>query len=175
MCECVCVCVCVCVNVCVNVCVSECVNVLFFVVFNLNFGLVVWCPRHMVSASDPGFDFFHKEMVGPWQSRWVALSAHVNRIAVDHKVATFHFHIARETSMNAVVLQQVCQGLNIGQVVDGTHFDTLLGKELSEGQSADAAESVNRNFGHDLYDVLKFKCSGFGRREALRRGPYSFC
>jgi hypothetical protein len=52
--------------------------------------------------------------------------------------------------VNAVVLQQVGQRLNIGQVVDGTYFYALFGEELSERQSADAAESVNGNFGHDL-------------------------
>ena len=47
--------------------------------------------------------------------------------------------------MDAVVLQQVCEGLYVGQIVDGDDLEVGAADQLTEGQTADAAKSVDSN------------------------------
>ena len=50
--------------------------------------------------------------------------------------------------MNAVVFEEVCQRFDVGQVVDGNHLECRTADQLTEGQTADAAKSVDSNALH---------------------------
>ena len=102
---------------------------------------------------------FHDDItaeVAPRKGCRIALGAHGNGLAVDHELTAFDAHLTREAAVDAVVLEQVGQRVHAGQVIDGNNFHAVFGEELAEGQTADAAESVDGNLGHGV--GFAFRC-----------------
>ena len=56
--------------------------------------------------------------------------------------------VAAVGTLSGIILQQMGQHLGAGQVVDGDHFVALGTEHLTERQTANAAETVDRNFDH---------------------------
>ena len=78
------------------------------------------------------------------------LGGHMDALAVDDDVVAVGRHLAGELAVDAVVLEQPGVGLGIGEVVDADQLEPAIGT-LEDGagdQAADAAESVDGNFGH---------------------------
>ena len=71
-------------------------------------------------------------------------------------MAAFDTHLAGKAAVDAVVLEKVSQRIDAGEVVDRDDFDALLVEELAEGQTADAAESIDGNLGHGV--GFAFRC-----------------
>ena len=74
----------------------------------------------------------------------------VDALAVDEDAAAVGLHVARKFAMNAVMLEQPGVGLGVGEVVDADEIEPAIGplQDRSGDQAADAAESVDGDFGH---------------------------
>ena len=86
--------------------------------------------------------------VAPGQVGGVALSEHLDVLAVDGDAILVVGDLAVETTEDRVVLEQVGQGLVVRQVVDGDNLDVgALLEGGTEEVAADPAEAVNTNAG----------------------------
>ena len=86
--------------------------------------------------------------VAPGQVGGVALSEHLDVLAVDGDAILVVGDLAVETTKDRVVLEQVGQGLVVRQVVDGDNLDVgALLEGGTEEVAADPAEAVNTNAG----------------------------
>jgi hypothetical protein len=47
--------------------------------------------------------------------------------------------------VHGVVFEQVCEGMVVGEIVDGHHFYIVVVDEVSEGEPTNAAETVDSN------------------------------
>ena len=88
-------------------------------------------------------------LLSPRKVRGIALGSDLNLFALDHQVAVDHTHFTGVGTVDAVVLQQMCEGVHIGQVVDGGHFKLRPRHELSESQAADSAKTIDCNALHE--------------------------
>ena len=86
----------------------------------------------------------------------VAYSRHLDPPAVDDDVVAIDGDVAWELAVNAVVLEQPGIGLGIGEVVDADQLEPAVRalEDRSGDQPADAAESVDGDFGHWIPLVL---------------------
>ena len=86
--------------------------------------------------------------VAPGQVGGVALSEHLDVLAVDGDAILVVGDLAVETTKDRVVLEQVGQGLVVRQIVDGDNLDVgALLEGGAEEVAADSAEAVNTNAG----------------------------
>lgn len=86
--------------------------------------------------------------VTPGQVGGVALSEHLDVLAVDGDAILVVGDLAVETTEDRVVLEQVGQGLVVRQVIDGDNLDVgALLEGGAEEVAADPAEAVNTNAG----------------------------
>jgi hypothetical protein len=72
----------------------------------------------------------------------------VDSFTVDNQVAFDHFYAASEFAVNAVKLQQVCERVYVGQVIDGYNSYVLAVNHLSEGKASNSAKAVDGNLFH---------------------------
>ncbi len=84
--------------------------------------------------------------LAPREGGRVALGEGLDGLAVDGELAGADFDLIGQSAENAVVLQQVRNGLGVAQVVEGDHFDVgIRGENRSEEVAADTAEAVDAN------------------------------
>ena len=79
-------------------------------------------------------------------------------LTVDDQVPVGDRHITGEQAMDAVVLQQVCQRLDVGQVVDADHGERRTIDELTECQSANPTKSIDCNALPRCSVFCSFRC-----------------
>ena len=86
----------------------------------------------------------------------VLLGRDVDALAVDDDVVAVGRHFAGELAVDAVVLEQPGVGLGVGEVVDADQLEPAVGplEDCAGNQAADAAESVDGDFGHWIPLVL---------------------
>ena len=80
----------------------------------------------------------------------VALGGDVDALAVDDHVVAVGVDFAREGAVDAVALEQQGVGLGVGEIVDRDQLEPAVGplEDRARDEAADAAEAVDRNFGH---------------------------
>ena len=88
----------------------------------------------------------------------------VDALAVDDDVSAFGLHVARELAVDAVVLEQPGVGLGVGEVVDADQLQPAVGplEDRAGDQAADAAESVDGDFGHSYSSLFHEIGDAFG-------------
>ena len=86
--------------------------------------------------------------LAPRQVGGVTLSEHLDVLAVNDDTLVVVGDLTLEAARDRVVLQQVSEGLVVGQVVHGDDLDVrALLEGGAEEVTADAAEAVNTNAG----------------------------
>ena len=80
----------------------------------------------------------------------VALGSDLDALAIDDDRIAFGLHVAGELAVDAVVLEQPRIGLGVGEVVDADKLKPAVGtlEDRAGDQAADAAKSVDGDFGH---------------------------
>ena len=89
-----------------------------------------------------------KPVDAPGQIGGVTLRQHLDVLAVDDDALVIVGDLALEATRDRVVLQQVSEGLVVGEVVNGDDLDVrALLESSAEEVAADAAEAVDANAG----------------------------
>ena len=91
-----------------------------------------------------GLEDYVNAQVLPGEVLGVTLSEDLDFLAVNNQCAFLDLNLCVEATHDRVVLEQVCQGLNIGEVVDCDDLEAdALGLSCAEEGAADAAEAVD--------------------------------
>jgi hypothetical protein len=110
--------------------------------------------RGLVPRGEPAgglYDHLGAE-VAPREGGGVALGEHAETLAINDQVAVLDADLAREDPVHGVVLEQVRQGLGVGEVVDADDVVAVVEPALEDGaedEPADPAEPVDADLdGH---------------------------
>ncbi len=110
------------------------------------------CARALVASVKNPVDSITTSApeIGPLQRRRVALGEGLDRGTIDADLVVGVGDVTREPTQDRVVLQQVREGLVVGEVVDSDDLDVCAGGlHSAEEVAADAAEAVDADaYGH---------------------------
>ena len=110
----------------------------------LSAGLEVCLCLGAVGEETGGLEDYVNAQVLPGEVLRVALGEDLDFLAVNNQCAFLDLDLCAEATHDGVVLEQVCQGLNIGEVVDCDDLEAdALGLSCAEEGAADAAEAVD--------------------------------
>ena len=86
----------------------------------------------------------------------IAFGRHLDMLSIDDDGVALGLDVARELAVDAIVLEQPGVGLGVGEIVDADQLQPAVGplKDRAGDQPADAAESVDGDFGHWIPLVL---------------------
>jgi hypothetical protein len=68
--------------------------------------------------------------------------------AIHHEVASFYPHFSGKPTMDAVIFEEVGQGLDVGEVIDGDYAQVFSSEHLAEGQTTNSSKSVDGDVLH---------------------------
>lgn len=87
----------------------------------------------------------------------IAQFEELDRLAIDDDRIVGMSHTAIECAMNTVILEKVCHGLGITQVVDGDDVDLFFESTLIDGAedvASNAAKTIDCKFSHEFFPRL---------------------
>src|SRR5262249_11894059 len=87
-------------------------------------------------------DEIHAELL-PRKTGRVPLGENAHRRSLDHDRVALGAYVSRKRPVHRIVLQQVSEGLRIGDVVDGDELERGLVETGTQHVAADAAETVD--------------------------------
>ena len=98
-----------------------------------------------------GLDDDVDAQLAPRQVSRLALGQDLHLDAVGIKTVFGNRHLVECTAVDGVVLQQVCHGRLVAQVVDGDDLELGILRHSAEDQTADTAKSVNAHLCSHTY------------------------
>src|SRR5690606_24875401 len=102
-----------------------------------------------------GLDHDVDTQVAPGQVCRVAVLENLDGLAVDDDLIASEFDVGSEPPCHGVVLQEVCQRLVVGEVIDRDDLEvTSLSQRGAEIVAADAAESVDSDLDAHRYSLV---------------------
>ena len=87
-------------------------------------------------------------MLAPRNVLSVLLSIDLDRLAVhsDAVLASLNLVSVLVGTLSGIVLEEVCEHLRAGEVVDCNNFITLSVEHLTESETADTTKTIDSNF-----------------------------
>src|SRR6478736_8853314 len=110
-------------------------------------GQVLLAAR-LVEEDTGGFDDGGSAHGAPVELRRIGLSGAADRLAVDDELAVRNFDTALEAAVHRVVLQHVCEVLDLEQIVDRDDLDIATANGSAKNHATDAAEAIDTDLDH---------------------------
>jgi hypothetical protein len=114
-------------------------------------GFEVFAHSFLVTENSCAFQDHIDVHGSPWELRRIFDRRYMDALAIDQQRISLYGYLSVKTAMGRIVLEQMCQGLGICQVVDGHYLDTLSVEQLSEGEAPYPTESIDRYLFHLFY------------------------
>src|SRR5690606_30312435 len=94
------------------------------------------------------FDDDVDTQVSPRELGWVAFLAERDLVPVDDQSRAVGGDLPRVPTVDRVVLEQIRQAVEFGEVVDTHHLEAVVFQELLERAASDSAEAVDSHADH---------------------------